>query len=262
MTRHARLVAAAAIAVATCLGSLALAQQPKKPGSRSRPKPPAAAAVQADASSAEGKANEDESHASGSAGEGGSGAVATPADYGAPGEGGVRASPLNPAPSEMPSSATVDAGSIDYDRLLSDIAALRTRVAAVGESLFQSRMAIALRVEGDHARVAKVSVAVDDGAVYTSPQGFRGDELTPVFARALAPGRHAVTVDVDREDVDNVAFKTSQRSRFIVEVQRDEQLDVALRIEDDSSMATLPGKKKGEYDLRVRMKATSGPIKR
>lgn len=260
MNRTARFVAASSIALAMCLGSLALAQQPKRGSSRSRPKPAPAAA--ADAAAAETKpvaADEEKSGAvaDASAASPPPGAAAEPV-----GPGGVRASPLNPAPAEMPGASSVDGGAVDYDRLLADIAALRTRVAAVGESLFQSRMAIAIRVEGDRARVAKVTVSVDDGVVYTSPQGFRADELTPVFGRALAPGRHAVTVDVEREDRDNVAFKSAQRSRFVVEVPRDEQLDVAVRVEDDSSMAELPAKKKGEYDLRVRMKATSSPIKR
>ena len=265
MIRHARLAAAAAIALAMCLGSLAIAQQPaKKP--RARPKPVAATPVDA---ATETKAVEEERERPPTSGAVDAGAsssigigIGTGAETPATGDGGTRTSPLTPASGEMPGSAAIDAGNVDYDRLLADIAALRTRVAAVGESLFQSRMAIAVRVEGDHGRLAKLAVSVDDGVVYTNPQGFRAEEATPVFARALAPGRHAVTIEVEREDRENVAFKTTQRSRFVVEVARDEQLDVSLRVEDDSSMADLPGKKRGEYDLRVRMKATSSAIKR
>lgn len=258
MIRRARLVAAVALALATAVASFSLAEPPKKGGGARRPKPttsaPDAASASVDASRADEPATASADAAATSTV---SAAAASPE-----GDGGVRASPLNPGPGEMPSAANVDAGAIDYDRLLSDIAALRTRVAAVGESLFQSRMAVTLRADGDRGRIAKVTLLVDDGVVYTSPQGFRGDEATPVFSRALAPGRHAVTVDVEREDKENAAFRSAQRSRFIVEVPRDEQLDVALRLEDDSSMGDLPAKKKGEYDVRVRMKATSSPIKR
>lgn len=252
--RRKALSIAAAVALATCLGSLALAQQPKK-DRKPRPKPAAAADA---AAPPEAKPEESEKAAEKTAASDAGAAAMAPTFEG---DGG-RQSPLTPAPGEMPSAAHVDAGTVDYDRLLADLAALRTRVAAVGEGLFQSRMAIALRLEGDRARVAKVIVSVDDGVVYTSPQGFRGDELTPVFARALAPGRHALTVDVEREDKENAAFKSNQRSRFIVEVPRDEQLDVEVRVEDDSTMGDLPGKKSGRYDLRVRMKAATRPIKR
>jgi hypothetical protein len=256
MIRHARLVAAAAIALAMGLGSLALAQPSSgKRAGRTRAKPaPAAPSAIADAAVDARPVEEEKDRAALEAT-----AAAAAAEVG---DGAVRASPLDPAPGELPGTSPLDGGAIDYDRLLSDIAALRTRVAAVGESLFQSRMAIAVRVDGDRYRVAKLAVSVDDGVVYTSPPGFRADDFTPVFARAHAPGRHAVTLDVEREDRENVAFRTAQRSRFVVEVPRDEVLDVSLRVEDDSSMGDLPGKKKGEYDLRVRMKATSSPIKR
>ncbi len=258
MIGHARLVAAAAIALAMCLGSLAVAQQPKKSSGRARPKPVAATPV--DAATETKVAEDDRDRSTTLDGASTSAPAASLVESSLSGDGGGRNSPLNPAPGEMPGA--IDAKSIDYDRLLADIAALRTRVAAVGESLFQSRMAIAVRIEGDRGRLAKLTVSVDDGVVYTSPPGFRGDEPTPVFARALAPGRHAVTIDVEREDRENAAFKSTQRSRFVVEVGRDEQLDVNLRVEDDSSMGDLPGKKKGEYDLRVRMKATSSAIRR
>ncbi len=248
-------VAAIAVLLATCVGSLSLAQQPKK-DRKPRPKPAAAADAAAEPKGDDDKEKPETRVERHDASAPVAAAAAESAD-------GGRASPLTPAPGEMPSSSTVDAGPpVDYDRLLADLAALRTRVAAVGEGLFQSRMAVAIRVDGDRARVAKVTLSVDDGVVYTSPQGFRADDLTPVFARALAPGRHALTIDIEREDKENAAFKSGQRSRFIVEVPRDEQLDVEVRIEDDSTMGDLPSKKSGRYDLRVRLKAQSRPVKR
>ncbi|MBK6696438.1 MAG: hypothetical protein IPG50_30245 [Myxococcales bacterium] len=246
------------LVAAACLGTMAdgpeaSAQQPKK--DRKRPPKPAAAAV-VDAGAAEAKADDDKEKDKGAP-------LAAAGDAGAAielGDGGTRISPLTPLANELPLAS--DAGTVDYDRLIADIASLRTRVAAVGEGLFQSRMTIALRLEGERARPHRLTVSVDDGVVYTSPQGFRGDEMTPVFGRALAPGRHAVTVDVEREDRENAAYKSGQRSRFIVEVSRDEQLDVELRVEDDSTMGDLPSKKGGRYDLRVRMKANARALKK
>jgi len=254
MIRNGRFAIATCVFVATCIGSIALAQ-PKKDAKKPKPKPAVVApAAENDAGP---KGDEERERAEKTGGDAAAAPIATET-----GDGGTRTSPLTPAPPEMPSSSHVDAGVVDYDRLLADLAALRTRVAAIGEGLFQSRMAVAIRIEGDRARVAKLSLSVDDGVVYTSPQGFRGDELTPVFARALAPGRHALTVEIEREDKENVAFKSAQRSRFIVEVPRDELLDVELRIEDDSTMGDLPSKKSGRYDLRVRVKANTSAIKK
>ena len=75
-------------------------------------------------------------------------------------------------------------------------------------------------------------------------------------SHALAPGRHAITVDVERKDDRNDAFRNSQRTRFTVEVPRDQELAVQIKIGDDSDMGKdFPGDKSGSYDLRVRAKA-------
>lgn len=174
---------------------------------------------------------------------------------------GGRSSPLNPQPQELPSNAA-DAGvPIDYDRLLADIAALRARIAAVSDNLYQSRIAIALQLDNDHARVGKITVSLDDGVVFTAPQNFAASDMTPVYDHAVAPGRHAVTVDIERRDARDEAFRTSQRSRFTVDVPRDNKVDVQVKLTDDSGMgADFPSDKSGKYDLRFRVKAVAKPV--
>lgn len=173
------------------------------------------------------------------------------------GDGGARPSPLNPTPEEMP-SAKLDAGAspIDYDKLIADIAALRARVSAVGDSMFRSRVAIAVSTEGDHGKIGRLTIALDDGVVYTAPSNFRADDLTQIFAGGVAAGRHAITVDVDRNDDRGDGFKTSQRSRFLVDVPRDQELAVDVRVSDDSNMAKdFPSGQEGKYELKVRLQA-------
>jgi hypothetical protein len=172
---------------------------------------------------------------------------------------GGRPSPLNPAANEMPGNA--DAGApIDYDKLLADIAALRARVAAVSDNLYQSRINVMLETSGDHGKITKLTVALDDGVVYTAPASFAASDMTTVYDHAVAPGRHAVTIDVERKDDRDESFRTSQRNRFMVDVPRDNALKVEVKIIDDSSMgADFPGDKSGKYDLRFRVKATAKP---
>lgn len=177
------------------------------------------------------------------------------------GDGG-KLSPLNPASNEF-SDAGAPAPPVDYDALLADIAALRARVAAVTDTLFRSRMAIALQTSGDHGRIASLSVSLDDGVVWTSPATFRAEDPTVVYDHAVAPGHHAVTVDVERRDDRNDTFRTAQRSRFTVEVPADGRLSLEIKLWDDSSMgADFPGDKKGEYELRVRARAKAQPLGR
>lgn len=172
-----------------------------------------------------------------------------------------RLSPLNPQPQELPSTA-VDAGvPIDYDRLLADIAALRARVAAVSDNLYRSRISVALETDGDHGKIGRLTVSLDDGVVFTAPQTFAASGMTPVYDHAVAPGRHAVTVDVDRKDARDEAFRTAQRTRFTVDIPRDNKVDVEVKIIDDSSMgADFPSDRSGKYDLRFRVKAVAKPV--
>ena len=122
-----------------------------------------------------------------------------------------RPSPLNPAPNEF--AQPIDAGTptVDYDKLIADIASLRARVAAVGDTLFHSRIAIRSAPTAITVASGTSSISLDDGVVYTAPPGFKADDWQDVYAHALAPGRHAITVDVDRKDDRNDAFRNSQR---------------------------------------------------
>jgi hypothetical protein len=233
-------VTAFAIAFCVPLATLALAQ-PKKPPVK--PKPPPVAKVDASVPPEEPDASK----------------ATEPPPTPAPESDAGRLSPLNPQPQELPSA--IDAGPpIDYDRLLADIAALRARVAAVSDNMYQSRIAIALQTDGDKARIARLTVSLDDGIVYTAPASFAASDMTAVYEHAVAPGRHAVTVDVDRKDARDESFRTSQRSRFTVDVPRDNRVDVQVKIIDDSSMGgDFPADKSGKYDLRFRVKAVAKP---
>jgi hypothetical protein len=182
------------------------------------------------------------------------------------GDGGIRPSPLNPAANEMPSTVapvTSATPAVDYDKLLGDIAALRARVAAVGDSLFVARIALAVETDGSHAKIGKMTVSLDDGVVYAAPVNFRAEDMTTIYDHAVAAGRHAITVDIDRKDDRDESFRDTERSRFVVDVPPDQRLSVTLRLGDDSNMGgSFPSDRSGKYDVRVRMKASAAPVKR
>jgi hypothetical protein len=170
-------------------------------------------------------------------------------------DGGARMSPLNPQANELPApAASAAAPPVDYDRLLGDIAALRARVAVVSDVLFQSRLAVVVRTDGAHAKIGRLVVGLDDGAVYTAPPSFAAGDGVTVYDHAVAPGKHAVTVDVERKDDRDDAVRSAQRSRFVVDVPRDHRLELEVRLVDESE--------RGEYDLRVRARSTARPVKR
>ena len=241
--RPRRVLAALVITAASALATVATLDAAAKPKPAAAAKPEAQAPITEETS-----------------GDGGSPAAEVVAPAPESGDGG-RLSPLNPQPQEMPRNAADAGAPIDYDRLLADIAALRARVAAVTDNLYRSRISIALQTDGDKSKITRLTVSLDDGVVYTAPATFAASDMTTVSDHAVAPGRHAVTLDVDRKDARDEAFRTSQRSRFTVDVPRDHRLTVEVRITDDSSMgADFPADKSGKYDLRFRVKAVAKPV--
>jgi hypothetical protein len=253
------------VALALALGQVAIAQPRGK--AQARPKPKAAAPV-GDAGAGENPygGNGDEAQpaaapTSAVAGDAGAAAPAPPIAHIDLGDGGIKASPLNPTAAELP-PAQPGAPLPDYDKILGDISALRARVAAVSDTLFRSRIAVALEADGSHAKIGRLVLSLDDGVVYTSAPGTSFDSRTALYDHGVAPGRHAVVVDVDRKDDRDDTFRSTQRSRFLVDVPKDERLDVDVRIDDDSTMGgDFPSDHSGRYDLRVRAKATAKPVK-
>lgn len=167
----------------------------------------------------------------------------------------VRKSPLTPEPGEFPTGAP-KAPPVTYDKLLADIAALRSRVASVTTTLFSSKLRVLVGVEGDDARVRSFRVTLDDGVVYAAPERFNADEPTVVYEHAVAPGHHMLGVEIERYDGRNGQYRTYQSSKFSVVVPEGKRLETSLRIQDDSDMADdFPDGEDGEYDLRIRLRA-------
>jgi len=255
--------ASVAVLLAVALVGVALAQQPHGRGPAAKPKPKATADAEVPSESPASTPIPGALAPAGASTLDG-GPVPAPPPRVDLGEGGVKPSPLNPAAVEMPPTTPPAAASpsaaVDYDKLLGDIAALRARVAAVGDSLFVARIALAIETDGSHARIGRMTVSLDDGLVYTAPASFHAEDPTTIYDHAVAPGRHAVTVDVERRDDRDESFKDSQHARFVVDVPPDDKLTVILKLGDDSDMGkNFPSDRSGKYDIRVRMKATAAP---
>jgi hypothetical protein len=168
----------------------------------------------------------------------------------------TRTSPLTPEPNEFPEGAAKPAP-IDYDRLLGDIAALRSRVAALTTTLFASKLRVVVEVDdGDAARIAGFSVTLDDGVVYAAPTQFSASEGKVVYEHAVSPGHHLLGIEIERYDAQNREYKSWQASKFSIVVPESQLVEAEVRMADDSSMAEdFPSDKDGEYDLRVRLRA-------
>jgi hypothetical protein len=167
----------------------------------------------------------------------------------------TKPSPLTPKPEEFP-SGVAKPPPFEYDKLLGDIAALRSRVAALTTTLFASKLRVVVETSGDDARLASFSITLDDGVVFAAPDRFSADDERVVYEHAVAPGHHVVGVEIERYDARNKEFRTWQSSRFSVVVPESKLVDAHLTVVDDSDMAEdFPDDQDGEYDLRVKLRA-------
>jgi hypothetical protein len=260
-----RSLASKLLVACLAVSSLVVAQG-KKPVVRAKPKPKAApaAAKATETTEEKPKAAEEDAPAPAAAVESPAPApketAEAPADTAtaqknAFGDGGIRSSPLNPRPEEFPDGGGVSTPA-DLEKIMGDIATLRARVAAISDTLFKSRIVLKVETRGDHAKIGKLTVSLDEGIVYTAPPNFFAEDETTIYDHAVAPGRHILTVEADRRDDRGDTFRTGQRSRVTLEVPENQRLETNIRIDDDSDMGSdFPSSQKGSYDLRVRVRA-------
>lgn len=164
-------------------------------------------------------------------------------------------SPLTPKPEEFP-SGVAKPPPFEYDKLLGDIAALRSRVAALTTTLFASKLRVVVETRGDDARLASFNITLDDGVVFAAPDRFTAEDERTVYEHAVAPGHHVVGVEIERYDSHNKEFRTWQSSRFSVVVPENKLVDTHLTVIDASGMGEdFPSDQDGEYDLRVKLRA-------
>ena len=167
----------------------------------------------------------------------------------------TKPSPLTPAPAEFPSGAPKPPP-FEYDKLLGDIAALRSRVAALTTTLFASKLRVVVETRGDDARLSSFNITLDDGVVFAAPDRFSAEDERVVYEHAVAPGHHVIGLEIERYDARNKQYRTWQSSRFSVVVPESKLVDAHLTIVDDSDMAEdFPDDADGEYDLRVKLRA-------
>ncbi|HEX6767561.1 MAG TPA: hypothetical protein VF103_18810, partial [Polyangiaceae bacterium] len=148
---------------------------------------------------------------------------------------GTQPSPLTPGPGEFPTGAPKPPP-VQYDKLLADIAALRSRVAAVTTTLFSSKIKMVVEVDGDDNRVASFKVTLDDGIVYAAPDRFSASDPQIVYEHAVASGHHVVGIEIERYSLYNRAFRTYQSSKFAIDVPEKKRLETSFTIDDDSDM--------------------------
>ncbi len=165
------------------------------------------------------------------------------------------ASALNPARAEFPSAAPASS-SAELDTLMTRVAALRSRIAALTTALFSSKLRVELQLVGDGARLQSLRVSLDGGLIYTAPAQAFFERPEVVYEHAVAPGPHVLGIEVERHELRAPQFSTWQSSRFVVIVPEKRLLWTRLELTDASSMGEdFAEDEAGEYELSVKLQA-------
>jgi hypothetical protein len=185
---------------------------------------------------------------------------------GAPAAAPTATDPSKPAPAEInapPPPAEGDGkgeSAIDVDSLRKQYLELRdqlfrsrARAAALGSSLYSTR--IRLHLDYKSARfytITRAVIRLDGANVYDDTQGAIASDTAPRFDGFVAPGRHQVTVRIEATGKDDQRFTTALESSFVVQAPPGKDVIVKCSAEDDGDIAYQWKKsEEGSYKLRL-----------
>ena len=192
-------------------------------------------------------------------------APATPGKPGAPATAPVT-DPTKPAVPEInaPPPPTEGEGkaesAIDVDTLRKQYLELRdqlfrsrARAAALGSSLYSTRIRLHLDYKsGRFYTITRAVIRLDGANVFDDTQGAIAADSAPRFDGFVAPGRHQVTVRIEATGKDDQRFTTALESSFVVQAPPGKDVIVKCSAEDDGDIAYQWKKsEEGSYKLRL-----------
>jgi hypothetical protein len=141
----------------------------------------------------------------------------------------------------------------EYERIRASLFTSRARAAAVGSTLYSSKLQVFLRYGTPRFfHVGRALVRLDGAAIYDDAAGAIGTDDVMRFEGFVAPGKHQLTVRVDAETKDDTTFASSTESTFTIDVPNHKLLVVRAAAEDGGDMGSTFAKKgRGGYRLHL-----------
>lgn len=179
------------------------------------------------------------------------------------------ATPPTPPPAESadPGPTPPDLAPIrqEYVQLMDEMVQARSRVAIVGQELFQTRMTITVQDRtGDEQTLTRFLLELDGTPIHRTDGEIEGGQQgRQVFEGALAPGPHVLTIDMEQRARDDPEYRTTQRESFRFIVVRDRLSEVTIILEDDSNIARdFRSGGEGGFDVRTRLRVATRELPR
>ncbi|MEO0324760.1 MAG: hypothetical protein AAF447_17490 [Myxococcota bacterium] len=170
-------------------------------------------------------------------------------------EGEPEPEPVEAAPSDTPPD--LDALESDFAALMDELVETRSRIAAVGNQLFRTKLRVRVSNRADDQLLGRLVIRVDGAPVFESQEDV-GDEGRQAFEGFAAPGPHEITLEAEQRARASDDYRYTLRDTFRFEVRENQLTDVWLVLDDRSDIAEdFEDDGEGEYAVRTRMRVTT-----
>jgi hypothetical protein len=141
----------------------------------------------------------------------------------------------------------------------------RSRVAILGQELFQTRMTIEVQDRtGDEQTLARFVLELDGTPIHRSDGEIEGGaQGRRLFEGALAPGPHVLTLELEQRSREDTEYRVTQRDSFRFIVVRERLTEVSIVLEDDSDIArSFTSGGEGRFEIRTRVRVATRELPR
>jgi hypothetical protein len=154
-------------------------------------------------------------------------------------------------PKDMPAAGSIEELRKEYERVREGLFTSRARAAALGASVYSSKLRIHLKYDTPRFyKIKRATIRLDGANVFEDSAGAIGQNDSVRFEGFVAPGKHQVTVILEAEAKDDTSFISSSSSSFTIDVPTRKVVVIKARAEDGGDMGyAWPKKQKGSYKL-------------
>jgi len=139
-----------------------------------------------------------------------------------------------PARDEAPS---LDALERELAEVMDELVTARARADVLAARLFRTQLVVEVVRRVDALKLEQLSLRLDDVPVHESDGSTLGLDRVQLFGGCVAPGMHALTIEVRERAKAGAAFGYVRRERYEIEIKRDRRTRVEIVLRDDSDIA-------------------------
>ncbi len=165
-----------------------------------------------------------------------------------------------PPPAEPAPATSIDDLRKEYEKIREAVFSSRARAAAVGDTLYSTRLEVKLRYDTPRAwSLRRATVRLDGANIFEDEAGKIAADEAPRFSGFVAPGRHVITIRLEAQAKDDGKFTYTSEESFTIDAPRDRSITLDAVAREDGDIAyNFPRKGRGSYKLRLDVDVTAG----